>query len=237
MGWGVLRRTSPKEQFETTLRELEDLLEGKTTGENFAALLKEAELAMTQMKSEERRARWLDGLRAALEAGIARVQLRAPMLSVADPARWSSLIERAVAIANDTEADVLVNGDIALAERLGIGVHLRAAQLAGLSARPAVAGSVIASCHTLDELVQAQALGCDAVVLGPVLPTASHPGQAGGLRDADALGEGLVGDPAIGGEDPQNRPIEGVESNILPRHRPVRSGRRRFSRHIPEPTE
>jgi 8-oxo-dGTP diphosphatase len=124
-------------------------------------------------------ARWLDDLRAALDAGIVRVQLRAPMLSIADPARWSSLVERAVVIARDVDADMLVNGDIALAERLGVGVHLRAAQLPTLSARPAVAGSVIASCHTLDELVHAQTLGCDAVVLGPVLPTASHPGQAG----------------------------------------------------------
>jgi 8-oxo-dGTP diphosphatase len=127
----------------------------------------------------DRDARWLDGLRAALDAGIVRVQLRAPMLSIADPARWSSLVERAVVIARDVEADVLVNGDIALAERLGIGVHLRAAQLPTMSARPAVAGSAIASCHTLDELVHAQTLGCDAAVLGPVLPTASHPGQAG----------------------------------------------------------
>lgn len=139
-------------------------------------------------------ASWLDRLRAACDAGIARVQLRAPMLSITDPARWASLVERAVAIARDAEAEVLVNGDVALAERHGIGLHLRASQLPTLSARPAVTGSVIASCHSLDELVHAQALGCDATVLGPVLPTASHPGQAGigweafaGLREQVAL--------------------------------------------------
>jgi 8-oxo-dGTP diphosphatase len=153
-------------------------------------------------------ARWLDGLGAALDAGIARVQLRAPMLSHSDPARWSSLVERAVVIARDVEADVLVNGDIALAERLGVGVHLRAAQLPTLSARPAVAGSVIASCHTLEELVYAQALGCDAVVLGPVLPTASHPGQAGigwnafaGLRERVALPIYAIGGLSAGDID------------------------------------
>jgi 8-oxo-dGTP diphosphatase len=150
-------------------------------------------------------ARWLDGLRAALDAGIARVQLRAPMLSIADPARWSSLVERGVAMAHDTEADLLVNGDIALAERLGIGVHLRAAQLPTLSARPAVAGSVIASCHTLDELMHAQTLDCDAAVLGPVLPTVSHPGQPGigwnafaGLRERVALPIYAIGGLSVG---------------------------------------
>jgi 8-oxo-dGTP diphosphatase len=127
------------------------------------------------------------------------------MLSIADPARWSSLVERAVAMAHDTEADLLVNGDIALAERLGIGVHLRAAQLPTLSARPAVAGSVIASCHTLDELMHAQTLDCDAAVLGPVLPTVSHPGQPGigwnafaGLRERVALPIYAIGGLSVG---------------------------------------
>lgn len=148
-------------------------------------------------------AHWLDGLRAALDAGIERVQLRAPMLSIADPARWASLVDRAVVIARDVEADALVNGDIALAERLGIGVHLRAAQLAELTARPAVPGRVIASCHTLDELLRAQASGCDAAVLGPVQPTASHPGRAGIGWDAFARLREHVALPiyAIGGLD------------------------------------
>lgn len=153
-------------------------------------------------------ASWLDGLRAACDAGIARVQLRAPMLSIADPARWSSLVERAAIIAREAETDVLVNGDPALAERCGIGLHLRAAQIAGLSARPAVPGSVIASCHTLDELVRAQACGCDAAVLGPVLPTASHPGQSGigwemfaHLREQVALPIYAIGGLAAGDVD------------------------------------
>ena len=81
-------------------------------------------------------ASWLDGLRAACDAGITRVQLRAPMLSIADPARWASLVERAVAIAREADIDVLVNGDLALAKRFDIGLHLRAAQVAELSVRP-----------------------------------------------------------------------------------------------------
>lgn len=73
-------------------------------------------------------------------------------------------------------ARLLVNGDIALARTLGIGVHLRAAQLAELEARPLPAAQpVVASCHDAAELARAEALGCDAAVLGPVQATATHP--------------------------------------------------------------
>jgi 8-oxo-dGTP diphosphatase len=33
-----------------------------------------------------------------------------------------------------------------------------------------------ASCHNVEELRRAEALGCDFAVLSPVLPTRSHPG-------------------------------------------------------------
>ena len=119
-------------------------------------------------------ARWLAGLEAALAAGIRRVQLRAPGW---DGPRWHALVEQAVARCLETGAEVLVNGDIALAEACGVGVHLRAVQLTDLAARPLPPGRpVFASCHDAAELARAEALGCDAAVLGPVLPTASHPG-------------------------------------------------------------
>jgi 8-oxo-dGTP diphosphatase len=89
-------------------------------------------------------------------------------------------VERALKHLHDVGAEVLINGDVAMAEALGIGVHLRAAQLRTLSSRPLPnAQPVIASCHDPDELRIAQTLGCDAAVLGPVLPTASHPEVSG----------------------------------------------------------
>lgn len=122
-------------------------------------------------------ARWLSILRKALDAGVRRVQLRAYTCA---PERWRGLVERAAAHASDVGADVLVNGDIALAEAVGVGVHLRASQLMTLSARPLPRSwPVIASCHSREDLVAAQSLGCDAAVLGPVMPTPSHPGQPG----------------------------------------------------------
>ena len=119
---------------------------------------------------------WLAGLQRALAAGIRRVQLRAPQ---ADPARWRSLAAEAVAACRRAGAEVLVNADIDLARQLGVGVHLRAAQLALLQQRPLPPElPVAASCHDVDELRAAQALGCDFAVLGSVKPTASHPGAA-----------------------------------------------------------
>lgn len=55
------------------------------------------------------------------------------------------------------------------------GIHYTAAELMALRARPA-AGLCAASCHTREELDQAMALGMDFAVLGPVKPTATHPG-------------------------------------------------------------
>lgn len=114
---------------------------------------------------------WLDGLQAAVEGGISRVQLRTPR-----SASRIALAREAVArIAR--HAEVLLNRDIELAGELGVGVHLGSEQLLQLERRPLPAGvPVAASCHDLAQLQAAQRLGCDFAVLGPVQATASHPG-------------------------------------------------------------
>ena len=56
------------------------------------------------------------------------------------------------------------------------GVHATAGDLMRLDARPDVEWC-IASCHDATELARAGALRFDAAVLGPVAPTASHPGS------------------------------------------------------------
>jgi 8-oxo-dGTP diphosphatase len=119
-------------------------------------------------------AAWLDALEHALDAGIRRVQLRAPHCP---PARWTALVEAAVDACRRHDADVLVNGDLALAQAFDVGVHLRAAQLAETHVRPLPAHlRVGASCHTLDDLRRAEAIGCDFAVLGPLAETTTHPG-------------------------------------------------------------
>ena len=117
---------------------------------------------------------WRRALQQALDAGIGRVQLRARSLPAAALAALAGEVADACRQAG---AELLLNRDIALAAELGVGVQLGSEQLAGLSSRPLPAGVPVgASCHDLDDLRQAQALGCDFAVLGPVQPTATHPG-------------------------------------------------------------
>ncbi|MGH8085532.1 MAG: Nudix family hydrolase [Lysobacter sp.] len=147
---------------------------------------------------------WLAALDRALATGIRRIHLRAPG---SDPQRWSALVGRAVRRCRKVGAHAMVNGDIELAREHGAGLHLRAAQLAGLDSRP-VAGDVTlaASCHLLDDLRAAEAIGCDFAVVGAIKPTPSHPGTAGIGWDGFARLRERVSLPlyAIGGLGPDD---------------------------------
>lgn len=145
---------------------------------------------------------WLSALEQALAAGVARVQLR--MRQVA-PARWRGLAERAVALCRKTGADVLLNGDVALARELGAGVHLRGRQVHEAIVRPLPKEfPVAASCHDAGELKSAQRIGCDFAVLGPLQETATHPGaETLGWESFAALRESVsLPIYAIGGLSP-----------------------------------
>jgi len=80
------------------------------------------------------------------------------------------------------------------------GVHLTARDLALQQARPALPW-VFASCHDPAQLAQAAERGCDLAVLGPVLPTRSHPGAAtmGWQGFSEVLGDPLFPVMALGG--------------------------------------
>lgn len=116
---------------------------------------------------------WLQALDLAVTQGIERVQLRVPP---GLPGRME-LLRQAVALVGN-RCQLLINREVDLAQALGTGVHLGSEQLEALAARPDVPGPVAASCHNAAQLQAAQALGCDFAVLGPVRPTASHPGGA-----------------------------------------------------------
>lgn len=115
---------------------------------------------------------WLGALERVLAQGdIRRVQLRS-----APPA----LVREAAALCRAADVEVLVNGDVALARELRIGVHLKASQLAALVQRPLPATlPVAASCHGADDLRHAERLRCDFAVLGPLGPTPTHPAAQG----------------------------------------------------------
>ncbi|OYY93570.1 MAG: DNA mismatch repair protein MutT [Hydrogenophilales bacterium 28-61-23] len=86
------------------------------------------------------------------------------------------LAEQVAARCKAAGAMLMCNGDMALAARLGAGLHLNSAQLARAEKRPDFEW-VAASCHDQRELERAAELELDFVVLSPVLPTPSHPGE------------------------------------------------------------
>ena len=132
--------------------------------------------------------------RALLARGARLLQLRAKQLGAAALEKVLSALRADLAHAggagpfdaaapgvdDPAGAAVLVNGAAGLAlagAHPWIGVHLTSADLARIGARPLPRPRwVAASCHDAAEIARAVALDCDFVVVGPVLPTASHPG-------------------------------------------------------------
>ncbi|MBI5626916.1 MAG: Nudix family hydrolase [Nitrosomonadales bacterium] len=114
-------------------------------------------------------------LEAALQNGLRLVQLREKNYS-RDGLRKLAL--KMLPLVRQHGARLLINADIELAQQIGaVGVHLTGAQLADFRHRPEVDWCG-ASCHNAEELRHAEVLGCDFALLGPVMPTLSHPGAA-----------------------------------------------------------
>jgi len=114
-------------------------------------------------------------LRAALAGGVRLIQVREHDMTTEALTRFA---QRVLEVARPYGARVLVNGNTAVANNAGAdGVHLQGNQLLRLEAPPGDFWA--ASCHDARELERAAALGASFVVLSPVLPTASHPGDPG----------------------------------------------------------
>lgn len=91
-------------------------------------------------------------------------------------------IERAYPLCRQHQTLLLLNSAVAGADAgAADGLHLTSRHLLAARQRPAAAHWVGASCHNLEELRHAAAIGVDFAVLAPVLPTSTHP-------DASALG-------------------------------------------------
>ncbi len=116
--------------------------------------------------------------RIALENGLKLIQFREKAWP---EARQRALCEALVDIARPFGARVLLNGREDDARTWGCaGVHWTSAALGAATARPPDM-LCSASCHTRDDIAKAGALALDFALLGPVLPTPTHP-------DASALG-------------------------------------------------
>lgn len=113
--------------------------------------------------------------------------------------RLQHLVSRTLARTEPFGSRVVVNSDCGAFPQSS-GVHLTSASLMAAKARPD-APLVGASCHDARELDHAAAVGVDYAVLGPVKPTASHPGAA--VLGWERFGELAQGRPmplyAIGG--------------------------------------
>ncbi|MGH8125565.1 MAG: 8-oxo-dGTP diphosphatase MutT [Rhodanobacteraceae bacterium] len=131
-------------------------------------------------------------------------QLRMPEAS-RDEVKQVAL--RALALDPDLRRSLLINHDFELARELGVGVHLKAAQLRELRERPLPADAWTgASCHDAEELEFAARVGADFATLSPVNTTASHPEAEplGWERFARLVADARLPVYALGGVGPDD---------------------------------
>jgi 8-oxo-dGTP diphosphatase len=116
-------------------------------------------------------------LETALAHGLRLIQLRDKTLA---PAERHHLAEQAMRLLRPyPDARLLINDDEVLARRVGAhGLHLSSLRLAQIAQRPDF-DWVAASCHTSTDLARAANLNIDFAVLGPLLPTPTHPEASG----------------------------------------------------------
>lgn len=118
---------------------------------------------------------FLAKLDTALQRGLRLIQLREKQMSDHE---LIVLAQRVAEVAHAHGARVVLNGAAELVAQTGVdGLHLSAQHLMHTEHRPDVAWCG-ASCHTRQEMDHAAQLQLDYVVLGTVLPTATHPGAA-----------------------------------------------------------
>jgi 8-oxo-dGTP diphosphatase len=130
-------------------------------------------ITMAEIEGTERQ---LERLEEALANGLRLVQVRERSWPVANRLWFAEAVTR---VAHDHGALVVINDDAGIARTVGAdGLHLPAAALAACTERPDFAW-VGASCHSAAEIVRAGELGLDYALLGPVLPTPTHPEAAG----------------------------------------------------------
>lgn len=137
-------------------------------------------------------------LQNALRNGLRLVQMREKNLP---RTVLRDLSLRVLELAHARGAQVLINGDVELAKEIGAdGVHMNSSQLAMCRTRPDLEWCA-ASCHDAEELQRAEEMGLDFAVLGPVLPTQSHPGAAhmGWKAFAEIVADSTIPVYALGG--------------------------------------
>ena len=131
-------------------------------------------ITMAEIEGVERQ---LERLEEALCQGLRLIQVRDKSWPQAQRLWFAETVTR---LAHNHGALVLINDDEEIARRVGAdGLHLSAGKLAACTTRPDFQW-VGASCHDAAEIARAGTLDLDYALLGPVLPTQTHP-EASGL--------------------------------------------------------
>jgi len=121
----------------------------------------------------------LIGIQQQLDRGISLFLLRQPKLDTESYQYWvETIIHNLPAV----REKVLLSGQFELLDNGCLennwiaGVHLPFIRAAKLESRPISSTKWLGvSCHTLDEIKHAQAIGADFITISPVLHTATHP--------------------------------------------------------------
>ena len=108
-----------------------------------------------------------------LNSGITLIQARLKRLAAKEVSDFMAL---ATPLCADYGALLLINSDVATDAQFSVdGLHLTSTALLALNQRPSAYRLLAASCHNLTEVLHAQAIGVDFIVISPVQPTHSHP--------------------------------------------------------------
>ncbi len=107
-----------------------------------------------------------------LERGIRLIYWRARDLP---QAHYLQLLGEFRPLVREADATLMVRRHPQITPQKPLGLHLDSAALARLRRRPPGWSLVSAACHTLDDLLHAEALGVDFATLSPILPTPTHP--------------------------------------------------------------
>ena len=123
--------------------------------------------------------RYMAELEATLKSGARLLQIRIFNVAQDD---WQALLEQLQQLRTRYEVSFLLNsatardvlGDSPLPQVFA-GLHLNSADLLALTQRPGDCRWLAASCHSPQDIAQAERVGVDFVTLSPLLPTSSHP--------------------------------------------------------------
>lgn len=138
----------------------------------------------------------------------ALLRIRLPDASDRD---YEQIAREVIAAAHPRGLRVVLDRDLSMVRRLGASAwHLPQRQLeSAQDPRDADASGILrlASCHDADSIARARAAGMDAIVLGAVQATATHPERAplGWSAFADLAGSAQMPVYAIGGLGPSDK--------------------------------